>query len=38
VIPDVRGHERQAMILGQDHNQAIWQHVFLKFDGGQCDG
>src|SRR4029077_1220578 len=37
VIPDVGGDERQAMILGQNHNEAIRQGVFLKLDGWQSD-
>jgi len=37
VIPDVGGHQREAMILGENYDEAVGQSVFLKLDVWRSD-
>src|SRR5262245_12845137 len=38
VIPEIHRHERQGVILGQDHLQPVFQFVFLERNRGKFLG
>src|SRR4029077_16718331 len=38
VIPNVRRYERKAMILGENHDEAIGQRVLFELDAWGCAG
>ena len=38
MIPQVDGHERQAVVVGQNHLEAVCERVLLKLDAGYLRG